>query len=353
MNPRRFSVITAVLWVTVGLSVCSCSNGDDDAADDDSGDDDDSFGLIVCTQLTDNPLELRLVSVSAPMAEPTTLAAVDGHSAIDPFVTPDGQTVLFSANFEKETPSGSDPPGGTLYRQDLATLSYERITDDDWMQVYERSPAVAADGTTIVYVRADRSVGPLESLDRLWTVQLDGSDKQPVFDNQEPRNDWAPAWSPDGAKLAYISDHGTANLGDIMVYDLSQGGDAVNLTNYSAGDVDALYMPFFDQAGQQVYYLTYTENADVVFGLYRVAVSGGEPTLVLDIAPVDMANHGVAGTAGYSDFRPTKDGSHFVLTGAVNDAFQVFTADALNSPFNPEAATDAAWDCLFPFWHRP
>jgi hypothetical protein len=85
----------------------------------------------------------------------------------------------------------------------------------------------------------------------------------------------------------------------------------------------------------------------------RVSVSGGDPEKVFDIPAVDMPSHDSNDVPAYFDFKPTKDFAHFVCTGAVNDAFQVFTADSLSSPFTPEAATGASYDYLYPFWYRP
>ncbi len=319
----------------------SCGNGGD--ANNDS-----SFGFIVCSQLTSTPLQMNIVSVSKPMGTPTTLVAVPGHSAIDPVVTPDGKTMVFSANFEKPTPTGNDPPGGLLYRMNLAAGNYTRITDDDWMSIYERSPTISPDGTTIVFVRSDNEIGPLEALDRLWMVQLDGLDKHPVFDDENPRNDYSPAFSPDGAKLAYLSDNNTYIV-NVMVYDLKMGADPVKLTDLPSPE-DSVYSPFFDDSGQWIYFML---NSNGVYSLNRISATGGEPEKVFDIPAVNMPRHGINDAAGYIDFKPTKDHRHFVCIGTVNDAYQVFTTGNLSSPFSPEAATDASKDYQFPYWYRP
>jgi len=315
---------------------------------DDSGNS-DLFGFIVCSQTTDTNLEANIVSISEPMGEPDILVAVEGHSAIDPVVTPDGTTLVFSANFENDNPTGNDPPGGCLYRMDLTTKNYTRITDDDWMSLYERAPAISPDGTTIIYTRAYSAPDYfLSNIDRLWMVQLDGSDNHPVFDDEILRNDYSPAFSPDGSKLAYLSDNG-GNVNDIMVYDLESEEGAVNLTN-SSSFLDSPASPFFDASGQWIYY--YLTSIDLSeYSLNRISITGGVPEKILDIPSADPTD--ISNAPAYNEFKPTKDFRHFVLTGLVNDVHQVFTADTLSEPFSPEAVTDASHHCFFPFWHRP
>ena len=316
------------------IFILSCRNG--------------SFGFIVCSQLTVNPLQTNIVSINNPMGTPCTLVAVLGHSAISPVVTPDGTTMVFSANFEKPIPTANDPPGGSLYRMRLSTRKYARITDDDWKSIREEFPAISPDGTTIAYVRTDAAIGPLEALDRLWMVQLDGSDKHAVFNDQIPRNDYAPAFSPDGKKLAYLSDNNT-NIVNVMVYDLAKGDAPVRLTDFSSVN-DIVYSPFFDGSGAWIYFLFSSKGA---YSLSRINAEGGTLEKVFDIPEVDMPKHGVDYAAAYMDFKPTKDFQHFVCTGAVNDAYQVYTTDNLTSPFTPEAVTGANRDYLYPFWYRP
>jgi|GEM_PF-4067755 len=306
------------------------------------------FGFIVCSQLTSDLLQINIVSISQPMGAPTTLVAVAGHSAISPVVTPNGATMVFSANFENPTPSDSNPPGGSLYRINFTDGNYTRITDDSWMSIYEGSPAISPDGTTIVFVRTDAQIGPLEALSRLWLVQLDGSDKHPVFADENPRNDYAPAFSPDGKMLAYLSDNHT-NIVNVMVYDLKAGGGPVQLTRYSSVD-DTVFSPFFDASGQWIYFQLSRKSA---YSLNRIGITGKKLEKVFDIPKVDMPNHSVYGAAGYFDFKPAKDFQHVVCTGGINDAYQVFTTDNLTSPFSPATVTAATSDYLYPFWYRP
>ncbi len=326
-------------------SSISAASADDDASPAD--DDDEAFGFVVCAQDTSDALQKNIVSVSAPMSPPATLVAVSGHSAIDPVTTPDGQTLIFSANFENPTPSGNDPPGGSLYKMPVAGGPYARITSDDWTMIYERFPAVFPDGSTIIFSRSDKSIGPLEALDRLWLAQLDGSDAHPLFDDENPRNDNQAALSPDGTKVTYLSDNDGVYF-NVMAYDLNAGGAAVKLTNYTAVS-GGPSSPFFDSTGQWVYYELGIDG----YSLNRVPVSGGDPEKLFDIPAVNMPNHGLIDVAAYDSFKPTADGAHFVLIGSVNDAFQVFTADSLTSPLGLTAVTSTSFDCEYPYWHRP
>jgi acylaminoacyl-peptidase len=72
-------------------------------------------------------------------------------------------------------------------------------------------PRISPDGTQVVYVRrfADRMEDVFRT--NLWIVRADGSGHRPLTSGD--RNDSSPRWSPDGARLAYVSSaEGSAQL---------------------------------------------------------------------------------------------------------------------------------------------
>jgi tol-pal system beta propeller repeat protein TolB len=72
----------------------------------------------------------------------------------------------------------------------------------------------------------------------LYTVNTDGSGRAPLA--QIPVEEWAPAWSPDGAQLAFVSDVDDAS--EIFVVSAS-GGAPVNLTRHPAQDFAPAWSP--------------------------------------------------------------------------------------------------------------
>ncbi|MDX1389929.1 MAG: LpqB family beta-propeller domain-containing protein, partial [Acidobacteriota bacterium] len=76
-----------------------------------------------------------------------------------------------------------------------------------FMDVFElewaSDPQIAPDGDRIVYVRNFMDITSDVRRSNLWIVNADGTDHRPLTTGN--RNDSSPRWSPDGARLAYVS----------------------------------------------------------------------------------------------------------------------------------------------------
>jgi dipeptidyl aminopeptidase/acylaminoacyl peptidase len=80
-----------------------------------------------------------------------------------------------------------------------------RLTAMDEFQIQTATdPQISPDGKKIVYVR--RFADPMTDrrYANLWIINSDGSDHRPLTTGN--RNDVSPRWSPDGTRLAYLSD---------------------------------------------------------------------------------------------------------------------------------------------------
>jgi dipeptidyl aminopeptidase/acylaminoacyl peptidase len=80
-----------------------------------------------------------------------------------------------------------------------------RLTAMDEFQIQTGTdPQISPDGKKIVYVR--RFADPMTDrrYANLWIINADGSDHRPLTTGN--RNDVSPRWSPDGARLAFLSD---------------------------------------------------------------------------------------------------------------------------------------------------
>ncbi len=69
---------------------------------------------------------------------------------------------------------------------------------------YAADPQISPDGTRIVYERHFADVFADHWRSNLWIVNVDGSDNRPLTTGNF--SDTAPRWSPDGRRLAFISD---------------------------------------------------------------------------------------------------------------------------------------------------
>ena len=94
-----------------------------------------------------------------------------------------------------------------------------------------RAPAYSPDGSRIAYDRPEEAKFPLDS--EIYTVKAsDGSGKLQLTHSTKP--DYSPSYSPDGRRIAYVSSDGN----DPEIYTIrTDGQDRRQVTNNSTRDV--------------------------------------------------------------------------------------------------------------------
>jgi dipeptidyl aminopeptidase/acylaminoacyl peptidase len=98
---------------------------------------------------------------------------------------------------------------------------------------YARDPQISPDGSRVVYVRQFSDVMTDRNYTNLWMVNADGSGHRPLTTGDF--SDASPRWSPDGSRLAFVSDRdGSAQIW-VRYMDSGQMSRITNLQNGPAG----------------------------------------------------------------------------------------------------------------------
>src|SRR6185503_6420565 len=104
--------------------------------------------------------------------------------------SPDGKTIYFSKN-TRDNPFWSSY--SDIFSVDVESVDEERITDG----LRSNAPAVSPDGARIAYVSG--SDGTLN----LFTMNKDGTDRVQLTNYEAGEQVYNPSWSPDGSAIVF------------------------------------------------------------------------------------------------------------------------------------------------------
>ena len=152
------------------------------------------------------------------------------------------------------------------------------------------SPQISPDGQTVVFVLEEPGPQPKGQPWRgdqdLWRVSADGS-TLPQRWISSPERDWSPRWSPDGARLAFLSKRNSAGSNDsrTQIYLVEADGRQLRQLTRLNGDISQFR---WSPDGSSLAFL-HTEDADLddsapqlsnrpqpLTKLYRISVSKQE-----------------------------------------------------------------------------
>src|SRR5713101_2548419 len=121
----------------------------------------------------------------------------------------------------------------------LAQDKPDRLSASDIFNLqFASDPQISPDGKRIVYVRAFADIMSDKRLSNLWAVDFDGLDNRGVtagnFTDESPR------WSPDGTRIAFVSDRdGTPQL----YIRWMDSGQTAKLTSLESGPSNLAWSP--------------------------------------------------------------------------------------------------------------
>jgi len=94
-------------------------------------------------------------------------------------------------------------------------------------------PQISPDGKRIVYVRTSADISSDRRVSNLWIVNFDGTDHRPLTTGTY--GDSSPRWSPDGTRLAFVSDRDGKSQLYVRWMDSGQIAKLTDLENSPAG----------------------------------------------------------------------------------------------------------------------
>ncbi len=168
-------------------------------------------------------------------------------------------------------------------------------------------PQISPDGRTVAFVVTTLSEEKDEYLSNIWLV--DGAGGESRRFTTGPRRDTAPRWSPDGSRLAFVSEREAKKKGQLHVMP-AEGGEPIRLTDLTHGvgaaewSPDGTHLAFVARAGgwpepeseeekrksrppRVITTMKYRFNGegftyDRRSQIFTVAVDGGEPRQVTE-----------------------------------------------------------------------
>jgi dipeptidyl aminopeptidase/acylaminoacyl peptidase len=274
--------------------------------------------------------DIWIAPIDGP-GEPRQLTSMPGREMLPKF-SPDGRWIAFEADHGGTnlsdlyivSPDGGDPirltdhplnDGGAMWAPDSRTIYFSTAmywdgafaaVDLETRQIRRvRSGGGAAslspDGTTFVYTGNARPNDDDQSNRDIYVAPVGEGEARLLTPDTFDWLDSSPAWSPDGNRLAFVSDrHGWNNLG---VIDVATGEARMLLTEAIEHSE-----PRWSPDGQ---WISFTKNLDYHYHLFKIPAGGGEAVQLTTRGGVNGGSSATGQTRGMHRWMPDGRGIAF------------------------------------------
>jgi dipeptidyl aminopeptidase/acylaminoacyl peptidase len=213
----------------------------------------------------------------------------------------------------------------------LPVFSQEKIskfTPQDYLAMSSlSSPRMSPDGTLIVYSLGEKKKWDSRANHNLWLISPDGT-KRIQLTNAD-KSDWNPQWSPDGSKIAFLSNRS----GKPQVHAISLSGGESQQVTFAENGVDSY--KWIDNT-TIVYISPVPRDAALVKaeeeagGGYVVGTKATTSHLwVQSLTDKNDTEKITDGTYYIMDMCPSPDGKYFVMTTSDNSDYYNQISDSM------------------------
>jgi Tol biopolymer transport system component len=248
----------------------------------------------------------ELYTMNADGTGQTRLAHAPGLVAWTGSWSPDGSHIV--ASVSEISAFNSHEPSGALYIMDVDGSNPHQLTIMDGS---EYLPSWSPDGTKIAFISQ-----PNETEQIIYTINVDGSNPQALTENTSQA--YMPVWSPDSQQILFTSNHS----GTDFIYAMNaDGGDMQEIVSQGLYNWGAHWSP---------------DGNKIVFNSYR---DGNTDIYTVDL---DGANETRLTTDSAHDLMPSwsPDGQYILFSSTQNDVTDIYRvktdgSDLINISNNP------------------